>query len=67
MGLWHTKWTDMSRVVRTHWGSEDEPNSMATVARLSQSRKPSDMRKVDTTTDNTGWTPSKLLGVRHSF
>ena len=45
--LWHTKWTDMSRIVRTHWGSSDEPNSLATIAGLAECPTPSDMRKVD--------------------
>lgn len=45
--LWHTKWTDVSRIVRTHWGSNDAPNSLATVARLAEYRTPPDMRKVD--------------------
>ena len=45
--LWHTKWTDMSRIVRTHWGFSDEPNSLATIAGLAECPTPSDMRKVD--------------------
>ncbi|KAF8803454.1 hypothetical protein BYT27DRAFT_7260192 [Phlegmacium glaucopus] len=43
--LWHTKWTNLSRIVWTHWGSSDEPNSLATIARLAECPIPSDMRK----------------------
>ncbi|KDR64811.1 hypothetical protein GALMADRAFT_1353873, partial [Galerina marginata CBS 339.88] len=45
--LWHTKWTDLSRVVRTHWGSRDDPSSLASIAQLAECPTPSDMRKVD--------------------
>ncbi|KAJ3515928.1 hypothetical protein NLJ89_g1460 [Agrocybe chaxingu] len=45
--LWHTKWTDLSRVVRTHWGSIGDPSSLAMVAQLAECPTPSDMRKVD--------------------
>ncbi|KDR82981.1 hypothetical protein GALMADRAFT_206697 [Galerina marginata CBS 339.88] len=45
--LWHTKWTDLSRIVRTHWGSTDDPGSLATAAQLSACPTPADMRKVD--------------------
>ncbi|KAF8955673.1 hypothetical protein BDZ97DRAFT_1673396 [Flammula alnicola] len=45
--LWHSKWTDLSRVVRTHWGTTDDPGSLATIAAIGECPKPSDMRKVD--------------------
>ncbi|KAF8163196.1 hypothetical protein B0H34DRAFT_794930 [Crassisporium funariophilum] len=45
--LWHTKWTDLSRVVRTHWGTEDDPSSLASVASIAECPKPTDLRKVD--------------------
>jgi len=45
--LWHTKWTDLSRVVRAHWGTTDDPSSLAAIAEVSNCPTPSDLRKVD--------------------
>ncbi|PPQ95548.1 hypothetical protein CVT26_008573 [Gymnopilus dilepis] len=45
--LWHTKWTDLSRTVRGHWGSTDDPASLATAAEETDFPTPTDMRKVD--------------------
>ncbi|KAF8056184.1 hypothetical protein FPV67DRAFT_1731334 [Lyophyllum atratum] len=47
--LWHAKWTDLSRVARTHWGkdSPDDPSTLSFAARLAQCPTPSDLRKVD--------------------
>jgi hypothetical protein len=47
--LWHTKWTDLSRIVRTHWGADspDDPSTLARMASLAQCPTPSDLRKVD--------------------
>jgi len=45
--LWHTKWTDLSRIVRMHWGTLDDPSSLATIAQLAECPTPSDMKKVD--------------------
>lgn len=45
--LWHTKWTDLSRVVRTHWGTTDDPSSLSAIAEVSNCPTPSDLRKVD--------------------
>ncbi|KAF8965633.1 hypothetical protein BDZ97DRAFT_1658861 [Flammula alnicola] len=45
--LWHTKWTDLSRDIRAHWGSTDDPSSLASIARIAECPTPSDLRKVD--------------------
>ncbi|KAF8187155.1 hypothetical protein BJ912DRAFT_970316 [Pholiota molesta] len=45
--LWHTKWTDLSRVVRTHWGTKDDPSSLAKIAEIVKCPPPTDLRKVD--------------------
>jgi hypothetical protein len=45
--LWHTKWTDLSRTVRAHWGSVDDSSSLANIARIATCPTPSDLRKVD--------------------
>ena len=45
--LWHAKWTDLSRVVRAHWGSTNDPSSLASVAKISNCPTPSDLQKVD--------------------
>lgn len=47
--LWHTKWTDLNRVVRTHWGKghEHDPSTLAFVAAATDCPTPSDLRKVD--------------------
>ncbi|KDQ59624.1 hypothetical protein JAAARDRAFT_192126, partial [Jaapia argillacea MUCL 33604] len=47
--LWHTKWTDLSRIVQTHWGdgSLNDPSSLARIANEIEAPTPSDLRKVD--------------------
>ncbi|RXW17874.1 hypothetical protein EST38_g7988 [Candolleomyces aberdarensis] len=45
--LWHTKWTDMSRVVRAHWGDVHDPSSLAHFARKVDLQTPPNLRKVD--------------------
>ncbi|KAH7903329.1 hypothetical protein BJ138DRAFT_1120498 [Hygrophoropsis aurantiaca] len=48
--LWHTKWTDLSRIVRTHWGGEDtrgDPSTLSCLAGTAECPTPSDLRKVD--------------------
>lgn len=45
--IWHTKWTDLSRIVRAHWGTIDDPSSLASVAKISNCPTPTDLRKVD--------------------
>jgi hypothetical protein len=47
--LWHTKWTDLSRVVRTHWGKDfpNDPSTLGCAAKLAECPTPSDLRKVD--------------------
>ncbi|KIJ99754.1 hypothetical protein K443DRAFT_123087 [Laccaria amethystina LaAM-08-1] len=45
--LWHAKWTDLSHVVHAHWGSTDDPSSLASVAKISNCPTPSDLQKVD--------------------
>ncbi|KAF9528832.1 hypothetical protein CPB83DRAFT_929056 [Crepidotus variabilis] len=45
--LWHTKWTDLSRIIRLHWGTTDDPASLASIARLLNLHTPADLRKVD--------------------
>ncbi|KAH7914696.1 hypothetical protein BJ138DRAFT_1079047 [Hygrophoropsis aurantiaca] len=46
--LWHTKWTDLSRTIRAHWGTNftHDPSTLAFVARLAECPTPSDLRKV---------------------
>lgn len=44
---WHAKWTDLSRVVCAHWGSTNDPSSLASVGKISNCPTPSDLRKVD--------------------
>ncbi|KDQ57007.1 hypothetical protein JAAARDRAFT_109613, partial [Jaapia argillacea MUCL 33604] len=45
--LWHTKWTDLSRIVRTHWGdgSLNDPSSLARIANEIEAPTPSNLRK----------------------
>lgn len=45
--LWHTKWTDLSRVVRTHWGKDNDPSALASAACIAECPTPIDLRKVD--------------------
>lgn len=47
LGLWHTKWTDMSWVVRNHWGDVHDPSSLAHLARKVDIQPPPNLRKVD--------------------
>ncbi|RDB15452.1 hypothetical protein Hypma_004158 [Hypsizygus marmoreus] len=45
--IWHTKWTDLSRVIRAHWGISNDPSSLACMAKLARCPTPSDLKKVD--------------------
>lgn len=47
--LWHTKWTDLSRVVRCHFGkdSPNDPSTLAAAAKKAECPTPNDLRKVD--------------------
>ncbi|KAG6915753.1 hypothetical protein DXG01_010020 [Tephrocybe rancida] len=47
--LWHTKWTDLSRVARGHWGKDfpNDPSTLAFAAKQAACPTPSDLRKVD--------------------
>ncbi|KAI0055098.1 hypothetical protein BV25DRAFT_1816096 [Artomyces pyxidatus] len=47
--LWHTKWTDLSRTVRAHWGKDfpNDPSTLAKFAFETECPTPSDLRKVD--------------------
>ncbi|KAF6745112.1 hypothetical protein DFP72DRAFT_824802 [Ephemerocybe angulata] len=46
--IWHTKWTDLSRVVRGHYGENaDDPASLAHLAKIGACPKPSNLKKVD--------------------
>ncbi|KAI0040471.1 hypothetical protein FA95DRAFT_1502810 [Auriscalpium vulgare] len=48
--LWHTKWTDLSRICRGHWGrgfESSDPSSLGFLARVVSSPAPSDLKSVD--------------------
>lgn len=47
--LWHTKWTDLSRTVRGHWGEghADDPSTLACMAGVAACPTPSNLRKVE--------------------
>lgn len=45
--LWHTKWTDLSRVIRAHWGKDTNPSALASAARIAECPTPVDLKKVD--------------------
>ncbi|EGO27330.1 hypothetical protein SERLADRAFT_435106 [Serpula lacrymans var. lacrymans S7.9] len=47
--LWHTKWTDLSRVFRAHWATDfpNDPSGLNCLARLAACPPPSDLKKVD--------------------
>ncbi|KAF8072301.1 hypothetical protein FPV67DRAFT_1411833 [Lyophyllum atratum] len=47
--LWHTKWTDLSRTVRGHWGEghSDDPSTLACWAKVASCPTPSNLRKVE--------------------
>lgn len=45
--LWHTKWTDLSRIIRTHWGVKTDSSSLAALADTIDYSTPSNLRKVD--------------------
>ncbi|KAA1479037.1 hypothetical protein DENSPDRAFT_788720 [Dentipellis sp. KUC8613] len=48
--LWHTKWTELSRVCRSHWGRGFEsidPSSLGFLAHLINSPIPPNLKKVD--------------------
>ncbi|KAI0038273.1 hypothetical protein FA95DRAFT_1664884 [Auriscalpium vulgare] len=47
--LWHTKWTDLSRICRTHWGgahSISDPSTLGFMAKAVNIGIPSDFHKV---------------------
>ncbi|KAI0048193.1 hypothetical protein FA95DRAFT_1657992 [Auriscalpium vulgare] len=47
--LWHTKWTDLSRICRTHWGgahSISDPSTLGFMAKAIGVGVPSDFHKV---------------------
>ncbi|KAI0038499.1 hypothetical protein FA95DRAFT_1505585, partial [Auriscalpium vulgare] len=47
--LWHTKWTDLSRICRTHWGgsrSTSDPSSLGFMAKAINVASPTDFHKV---------------------
>ncbi|KAM6503971.1 hypothetical protein JOM56_000914 [Amanita muscaria] len=47
--LWHTKWTDLSRVIRTHWGKDfpEDPSTLRYAAKLAEYPTSNNLRKVD--------------------
>jgi hypothetical protein len=48
--LWHTKWTDLSRICNTHWGSAHDkvdPSTLGFLAHAIASPKPANLKKVD--------------------
>ena len=47
--IWHTKWTDLSRICRGSWGLESpsDPSTLGYIARAIDSPTPSDLGKVD--------------------
>ncbi|KAG6836416.1 hypothetical protein H0H93_008157 [Arthromyces matolae] len=47
--LWHTKWTDLSRVARAHWGKDfpNDPSTLAFASKHTGSPAPNDLRKID--------------------
>ncbi|TFK20425.1 hypothetical protein FA15DRAFT_599731 [Coprinopsis marcescibilis] len=45
--IWHTKWTDMSRIVRAHWGSLTDSSSLLYLAKLAECPTPPKLNKVD--------------------
>lgn len=48
--LWHTKWTDLSRICRSHWGGKHtttDPSTLGFMARAINSPTPSDFQKVE--------------------
>ncbi|TCD67611.1 hypothetical protein EIP91_012176, partial [Steccherinum ochraceum] len=46
--LWHTKWTDLSRVIRAHWGKghERDPSALSCLAKIAECPTPNDLQKV---------------------
>ncbi|KAI0054730.1 hypothetical protein BV25DRAFT_1996352 [Artomyces pyxidatus] len=58
--LWHTKWTDLSRVCRAHWGrglESTDPSTLGFMAKVIHSSPPSDLKTVDF------YTNSRLMNV----
>ncbi|KAF9231417.1 hypothetical protein BU15DRAFT_68356 [Melanogaster broomeanus] len=48
--LWHTKWTELSRLVRRHWGGENfthDASTLGCMANHASCPTPADLRKVD--------------------
>ncbi|KAF9230788.1 hypothetical protein BU15DRAFT_91045 [Melanogaster broomeanus] len=45
--LWHTLWTDLSRIVRGHWGKGylDDPSALSRLAQLAECPTPADLKK----------------------
>ncbi|EGO05081.1 hypothetical protein SERLA73DRAFT_44833, partial [Serpula lacrymans var. lacrymans S7.3] len=47
--LWHTKWTDLSCIIHTHWGSGYccDPSSLSCLAGVAECLTPSNLHKVN--------------------
>lgn len=48
--LWHTAWTDLSRIYEAHWGNERDAGDVSTLghsATVINRKKPSNLKKVD--------------------
>ncbi|KAI0042004.1 hypothetical protein FA95DRAFT_1598679 [Auriscalpium vulgare] len=47
--LWHTEWTDLSRIFETHWGDElgRDPSTLGYSAGKINIKRPSNLKKVD--------------------
>ncbi|KAI0050052.1 hypothetical protein FA95DRAFT_1603903 [Auriscalpium vulgare] len=48
--IWHTKWTDLSRICRVHWGgphSMSDPSTLGFMAKAVNTPTPSDLHKVE--------------------
>ncbi|KAH7917122.1 hypothetical protein BV22DRAFT_1026962, partial [Leucogyrophana mollusca] len=47
--LWHTKWTELSRLIRTHWGKGylGDASALGCLGESAECPTPSDLRKVD--------------------
>lgn len=57
--IWHTKWTDLSRICRGTWGTgcPSDPSTLGYMARAIDSPTPSDLGKVDF------YTNARLLNI----
>ncbi|KAG6893874.1 hypothetical protein C0992_008316 [Termitomyces sp. T32_za158] len=47
--LWHTKWTDLSQTICSHWGEEhtNDPSTLACIAKIAACPTPKDLQKVE--------------------